>query len=216
MEGGSVIANMSKKNNKRPNGLNCCFRGIGTNNRGSNSFRDCIKINYKSFKNFTRNLGREYNKGFKRLLNSTEGFISTVEFLLWLIVIMFVLFGGIDYYITEVQHNMVEETTNFYLSKMKFAGTLYDSDKWDLINELDEKGFKNINVSATDGYGNELSSDTIIVRDTEDLTASVLFLEVKAEPHTKPFMFGRLLGAKEEDDFYFKVDRRSISERPAY
>lgn len=142
--------------------------------------------------------------------------MSTIEFMLWFTIIIFVLFGGVDYYITEVQHNIVEETTNFYLSKMRFAGTLYDDDKQNIIGELSERGFKNISVSATNGYGCELSDDTIIVRDVEDLTASVLFLEVKAEPFTKPFMFGKLLGAKEEDDFYFKIDRRAISERPAY
>lgn len=136
--------------------------------------------------------------------------------MLYFTLIIFVLFGGVDYYITEVQFNIVEETTNFYLSKMKFAGTLHDTDRLSLISELTDKGFRNISVSATDGYGNELNSGTIIVRNVEDLRASVLFLEVKAEPHTKPFMFGKLLGAKEEDNFYFKVDRRSMSERPAY
>lgn len=131
-------------------------------------------------------------------------------------IFIFIIFGGVDYYITEVQHTIVEEATNFYLSKMKFAGTLYDDDRINLVKELSDKGFKNINISAKDGYGNELNSDTIIVRDVENLTGSTLYLEVKAEPHTKPFIFGKLLGVKEREEFYFKVDRRSMSERPSY
>ncbi len=207
---------MVEKINKRPNGFDSYNRITDNYSRSSSSSGNCAKICYRPFKSFTRKNCRKYNEGFKRLLKGTEGFMSTIEFMLWFTIIIFVLFGGVDYYITEVQHNIVEETTNFYLSKMRFAGTLYDDDKQNIIGELSERGFKNISVSATNGYGCELSDDTIIVRDVEDLTASVLFLEVKAEPFTKPFMFGKLLGAKEEDDFYFKIDRRAISERPAY
>ncbi len=207
---------MLKKTNRGSVGYDYWNRIINGDIRGGGRIRNRIKHNYKSIKNFTRRICKKHNKSFKGLLGDTRGFMSTIEFIFLFTIIIFVLFGGVDYYLTEVQHNIVEETTNFYLSKMKFTGTLHDNDRQSIIAELSDKGFKNITVSATDGYGNELSSNTIIVRNVEDLTASVLFIEVKAEPFTKPFMFGRLLGSKEEDNFYFKVDRRSMSERPTY
>ena len=206
---------MVEKNSKRSNRF-VSYNGIIDNySRSSGSSRNRTRLCCKSFKGFTHKNCRKYNKGFKGLLKNTDGFMSTIEFLFWLIVIIFVLFGGIDYYITEVQYNIVEETTNFYLSKMRFAGTLYDDDKQNIVDELSEKGFENINVVATDGYGNELSDEIIITRNIDDLMASKLYLEVTAEPYARPFMFGRFLGIKEDDGFYFKVDRRAISERPA-
>lgn len=128
----------------------------------------------------------------------------------------FILFGGLDYYITEVQYNTVEETANFYLSKMKFAGTLYDEDRLGIIEELQEKGFKNIKITAKDSFGNNLTSENVIVRNTEKVTESTLYLEVLAEPATVPFIFGRLIGVKEEEKFYFRVNRRTLSEKPSF
>lgn len=129
---------------------------------------------------------------------------------------MFILFGGIDYYITEVQYSILEEASDFYISKMKFQGTLQNTDRIKIIDELEAKGFKNIIIKAKDGYDNELNNDYIIVRDTEDIVSSALHLEIIAEPKAMPFMFGRLLGVKEDKDFYFKVTRRAISEKPRY
>lgn len=128
-------------------------------------------------------------------------------------IFVFIVFGTVDYYITEVQHNIVEEATNYYLNRMKFLGTLYESDKVTLINELSNKGFKNLEVIATDGYGNTLDDNTIIFRNSEEPTSSTLILYVKAEPYSRPFIFGKLLGAEEKEKFYFNVKRRSISER---
>ena len=192
------------------------FRNASLDHGGGGNIRNYIKNCFKSIKGSPRRNCKKYHKGFKGFLKDTAGYMISLEFLLYLTIFIFIIFGGVDYYLTEVQHNIVEEATNFYLSKMKFAGTLYNQDRMDLVEELSGKGFKNITISAKDGYGNELNSDTIIVRNVENLPASTLYLEVKAEPHMQPFILGKILGAEENDQFYFKVDRRSISERSSH
>ena len=91
---------MVEKNSKRSNRF-VSYNGIIDNyGRGSGSSRNCAKFRCQSAKGFAYKNCRKYNESFKGLLSNTDGFMSTIEFLFWLIVIIFVLFGGIDYYIT--------------------------------------------------------------------------------------------------------------------
>lgn len=197
----------------RSNTLNRVFtNGYGCINRYLYNLYDHIK----AFKRNTYQCCQKHNISLKGLLKSECGALVSFEILLWLTVIVFIIFGGIDYYIAEKQLNDIDEIKSHYLSKMKISGTFSREFKDDIEDELEDKGLEIIDVYAKDGYNNYMDDDDVIFRNVDDVKSSVIKLYIKAKPRVEPFAFGKLLGAKENDEFYFYRKGRTISERPNY
>lgn len=138
----------------------------------------------------------------------------TIEFLILLPFILFITFGGTDYFVTQVQQDQIEHIKSYYLDRMKIEGTLTDNDRTSLYNELVKHGFNTIDISAMDAYGTSLDSSTILVRNIDDPDQSKMIFEIQASPKFKPFMFGKLLGISPDGNFYFKVGGETLSEKP--
>ena len=71
-------------------------------------------------------------------------------------------------------------------------------------------------IGVFDYDGNEMDSSDIKVRNIEEVDESVMKLVVSAKPRYKPFLFGKLLGLEEHDEFFFKVGGEVLSERPMF
>ncbi|WP_459195610.1 hypothetical protein [Wukongibacter baidiensis] len=136
--------------------------------------------------------------------------------MLWTTIIVFIIFGGIDYYIVEKQLNDIEEIKAHYLSQMKVSGVYSRSLKMDMEKELVNKGLDDIQINATDGYDMDITDGDVIFRNVDDVKKSTIKLTIKAKPKIEPFIFGRLIGAEEDEEFYFSVKGRTVSERPNY
>jgi len=133
--------------------------------------------------------------------------------LIYIPLIAFILFNGVDYYITSVQHNNLENRKNYYLDIMRIEGT-YSSSLDQLIQtELDNMGFENIDVLATT-YNDFDASTMHVYRNIDNPAESRMKLTIEASPKFTPFVFGRLLGVTEDDEFKFVVKGEALSERP--
>lgn len=173
-----------------------------------------FNTNFTRFKEITRNFISINNTTFPiRLLKDDKAAAISVEFLILLPIILFMLFGGTDYYITQAQQDQVEHVKTYYLDRMKIEGTLIDEDKADIYNKLTSKGYSNIDITAKDIEGNELDSSTVLVRNIEEPDKGKLILNIQATPKFQPFMFGKILGSTVNPDFYFKVGGETLSEK---
>ena len=152
----------------------------------------------------------------KRLLKDRKGYVNSIEFLLYFTLIVFIIFGGIDYYLAEMQYSRVEEIKNFYLAQIKFQGTVTETISNNIVAELEEIGFEDIQITAKDGLGNDLTTGHIALKNVNNPQQSIINLEILAKPKSKPFLIGRLLGVTEQEEFYFKVKGRDMSERVNY
>lgn len=148
-----------------------------------------------------------------RLLKNNNGSAMSIEFLILLPIILFLIFGGTDYLVTQVQYDQIEHLKVFYLDRMKIDGTLTDDDRTKLFNKLTVQGYSNIMITATDANGDALDSTTVLVRNIDNPDNSKLVLNIIATPKFKPFMFGQLLGATPTSDFYFNVGGETLSEK---
>lgn len=166
---------------------------------------------------YTQKIRRKHKDGFWfRILKETKGTVNSVEFLIYLTIVLFLLFGGVDYFVTQVQLSMLEHTKDYYVDRMRLEGNLTDELKNELKNELENKGFTNIEITVVDNWGTPVNSTQIITRNVDDINASILELRLKASPKFVPFMFGRLIGINEDTNFYFMVKGKVLSEKPIF
>lgn len=149
------------------------------------------------------------------LLNC-RGSVSSIEFLIYFTLFIFILFSGIDYFVTQQQYNMLESVHSFYMNKMKIEGTLSSDSYYEMFNKLTNLGFKDIIIEGLDVNKVPLDDNTLLVRNLEDVSASEMELYIKATPKFVPFMFGKLIGITETDKFYFEVGGRTLSEKPMF
>lgn len=206
---------MDKKTIKRPRGL-WSNRNVTVDCWSCNAFWLYLKRIDWSFKKNTYKRSRKHKRSFSLRLLKDERGNGSIEFLILLPIILFMIFGSVDYYITQMQYNHLENTKNYYTNVMKIQGTLTNTDLVDLNYVLHHTGFKNIHISARD-YNNTELDEKIIYRNTEKPNTSRMSLLIKAEPSFEPFAFGKLLGTKDSeigDGFYFLVKGDTLSERP--
>lgn len=131
--------------------------------------------------------------------------------------IAFLLFNGVDYYLTSVQHNNLENRKNYYLDVMRLEGGFSLELENKIITELNSMGFENVAISATTYGGGDLSTyGDYIYRNIDNPTESRMILQIEAEPNFRPFILGRLLGVNEDETFKFVVKGEALSERPYY
>lgn len=175
-----------------------------------------INSYYGSIRSFAYKKRRKHenNKKF-RLLKDIKGAVISVEMLIYIPLISFILFSGVDYYITSVQHNNLENRKNYYLDIMRIEGTYNTSLEQLIKTELDNMGFEDIEIIATTYNDYDLST-VYVHRNIDNPYESRMKLQITASPKFKPFVFGRLLGVEEEDKFSFLVKGEALSERPIF
>ena len=192
-----------------------------------NAFYNCRSITLKfsnfweivgSFKTVAQSSSKKYNRGNSfRPLKDKNGSAGSLEFLILLPIILFIIFGSIDYYITQMQYNHLENIKNYYTNIMKVQGTLTDEDLNKLVTELDKSGFKESSIDML-GYNETDIRGRIVYRNIEKPDEARMSLIIKTQPKFEPFIFGRLLGEKGDEDgfFYFWVKGDALSEKSYY
>lgn len=207
---------MGEKNVGRSKWSSIICRSIGYHDRSAYGRSNRGKHINGTVKRSASGNDKKYHRHFKGLLIDNRGYMSSLEFVILFTLITFLLFGGVDYYLTEMQYSVIEEATNHYLNRMAFVGTLTNADRLSLLEELESKGFINITISPRNWHGEEIGEGDVVVRDIQSPETSLMTLEVSASPQTAPFALGRLLGVQEEGVFYFNVRGRRTSEVPNF
>lgn len=184
----------------------CCYFGIPS-----------IRKIVRGFKANTQGCSKKHKRRFSiwSIINCNKGSTGSIEFILLLPLILFIIFGSIDYYITQMQYNHLENIKNYYTNIMKVQGTLNDEDLSALRAELDKSGFKNTIIDIVDCNGVDIRG-RVIYRNIERPKEARMSLRIKTQPKTEPFIFGKLIGEKEEDSFFFFVKGDVLSEKSYY
>ena len=139
---------------------------------------------------------------------SSERGITTVEFLLYAGLVVFLIFGSIDYWITGQRINQVEHLKNYYLDRVRLEGYLTVADENELVGRLTAAGFEDITIDApkeSAGWPRVLRSN--------DLSASEVWLRIRCRMVPRPFVFAQAIGGGVPGDFYVDVGGRALSER---
>lgn len=149
------------------------------------------------------------------LLSDIRGATASAEIMFYVPLIAFLLFNGVDYYLTSVQHNNLENRKNYYLDIMRIEGTYSLELENKIVTELGNMGFQNIAVKATTVGGGSLSGYNVY-RNIDNPTESRMILTIEAEPNFRPFILGRMLGVNDGEDFKFVVKGEALSEKPYF
>lgn len=197
---------------------------LNNNNRSSCFGFSNIGKFIRRFKAIARNGSEKHKRSFsiRSLINCSKGSANSVEILLLMPIILFIIFGSVDYYITQMQYNHLENIKNYYTNVMKVQGTLTNEDLGELVTRLDESGFEveSDSINVLD-YNNVSIGEKVVYRNTEKPNESKMSLIIKVKPKFEPFVFGRLLGIKdknseEEDRFFFLVKGDALSEKSCF
>jgi len=199
---------MAKKTIKRRKWSRCIGRIIDYWNRNYRHWWSDLCSTARTTAKSTQASIRGYQKRNKRLLKDQFGGVTSIEFLIYFTLFVFIIFAGVDYYTTEVQYSFMEDTNEHYLSQMRFQGEITDTQIALIQDELENRGFKEVQVNAYNAYNN------VVYRDTGNPANSILRLEISAKPVNTPFIFGRLLGSAEDGEVVYTVKGRGLSEKP--
>lgn len=211
---------MVKKDVKKRGRL-CHSRIIADNSRSCNFGISDIRRTTKRFKTDSQGSSEKHKGCFsiRALISCNKGSAGSVEFILLLPLILFIIFGSIDYYITQMQYNHLENIKNYYTNIMKVQGTLTDEDLSALRTELDKSGFEsteiNTGIDIVDCSGTDIRG-RIVYRNIERPEEARMSLRIKTQPKMEPFLFGKLLGEKGEGKFFFFVKGDVLSEKSYY
>lgn len=174
----------------------------------------------KRISTYAQNFYRK-NERYKKfgLLSDIRGGVTSIEVLIYVPIIAFLLFNGVDYYLTSVQHNNLENRKNFYLDVIRIEGTYTSELDSQIRAELNAMGFKDVDIDVSRKSGGTnfgLMSGEYVYRNIDEPDESRIFLSIKAKPNFQPFILGRLLGVKEDDSFMFVVKGEALSEKSYY
>lgn len=202
-------------------------RRLWDNRNANNCISGCINRIYRFTETYIRCIcsnarkkcnANERDKKFG-LLKDIRGSVTSIELLIYIPIICFILFNGVDYYLTSVQHNNLENRKNYYLDVMRIEGTFSGELEAKIVAELGSMGLTNITIEATKISGGTdvpVYSDEYVYRNVNKPEEARMKLIIEAVPKFKPFIFGRLLGVNEGDDFKFVVKGEALSEKPYF
>lgn len=138
------------------------------------------------------------------IFKSEKGSVLSVEFLIVAILLIFLVFGALDYWLIQVKMQQAEHIKNYYLDRIRVEGCLTPSDQAEMISRFQQAGFT---VASIDAPASR------ILKNIENPDASEVWLRVDAKLNQKPFLLGSLLGVTSPDGLTVRVAGRELSER---
>ena len=144
----------------------------------------------------------------KRFIICQRGY-GTFEFLLYAGLIIFLVFGSIDYALTQNRISQVDMYKEYYLDRVRLEGWLSTADESALVSGLSAKGYQDITIDAP----RESQGHSRILRNTEDPAASEVWLGIQCRPVPQPLKFGGAIGSPAGEEFVINVGGRALSER---
>ena len=135
---------------------------------------------------------------------------AAIQFIVYAGLISFMIFGSIDYWLTQQRISQVEFIKQYYMDRVRLEGCLTADDESSLVSHLTAAQFDNItiNTSAKESLG-----ESRVLRNTNDLDGSEVFLEITCEPVPQPFALVQLIGSDAPGAFTIDVKGRALSER---
>ena len=146
----------------------------------------------------------------KNIIKNQSGGVNSIEFIIYFTIIVFIMFSGVDYYVAQARYGIMEQLKEQALDRMRIDGWLPESDQDSIVTKLESMGYSNIEIGGSlEGIINEP-----ITRNVLNSELSIVSLTITAKPREVPFMFGKLVGAKEDGEFIIRVKGEALSERP--
>lgn len=132
-----------------------------------------------------------------------KGTVLTIEFLIVSMLLIFFVFGVLDYWLLQVRVQQAEHIKNYYLNRIRVEGYLTPQDRDRLVNDMKIAGFTVKSVDAPWAP---------VVRNVQNPEGSEVWLTVEAEMDQKLFVLGVLLGAPPPNTLTLRFSGRDLSE----
>lgn len=147
---------------------------------------------------------------FKRNFLKDESGNAAIQFIIYAGLISFMIFGSIDYWLTQQRISQVEFIKQYYLDRVRLEGCLTIEDESSLVSRLTAAQFNNITINTS---AKESMGEPRVLRNSDDLDGSEVYLEIKCEPEPQPFLLAQLIGSPAPGPFTIDVKGRALSER---
>lgn len=144
------------------------------------------------------------------LLRNEKGGVNSIEFIIYFAIIVFMMFTGIDYYVAQVRHSLVEQAKEQALDRMRIEGWLTTEAQEQIRGRLENMGYSDIQFDGT--VQGIISSP--VTRNVKNSEISTVSLIITCKPREVPFLLGRLVGASDGGEFVIRVGGEALSERP--
>lgn len=143
-----------------------------------------------------------------RLLADERG--NAIDFLIVSILTFFLLFAGVDYYTTLMQHQVAEHIMHYYLERIRVEGFLTTTDENEMRAKFSSVGLPIESISCP----LQSQGASRVLRNPQNPDASRIDVTVVCKPVQRPFLIGKLIGgATAPDTFRIKVGGSVLSER---
>ena len=142
--------------------------------------------------------------------------------LIYITLLLFFVFGSVDFTITLIHYMQAEQIKETYLDRMRIEGWLSAA----AFEEMEEryshigmtiKGIEGTVHNAVEIPNNSLSGgyiDKPVTRNVENINESKVTINIELKPVTKPFFSGKLLGQSNDEEFVYRLGGVVYSELP--
>lgn len=150
----------------------------------------------------------DYESHRLRLLTDERG--SIIDFLIVSILTFFLLFAGVDYYVTLMQHQIAEHIMHYYLERIRVEGFLTTADESEMRAKYNSVGLPVESISCP----LQSQGASRVLRNPQNPDASRINVTVTCKPVQRPFLIGKLIGGlTAPDTFRIRVGGSVLSER---
>lgn len=126
------------------------------------------------------------------------------------VVLVFLTFGGLDYWVLMSKHQYAEHLAERYLQRMAIEGRLSSADEADLIADFASIGSPVESITGP----RESRGNPRVLRNPESAEASKVVLRIVSKPEPEPLFLGKIIGGQTAgDDYRIIVGGERISER---
>lgn len=139
----------------------------------------------------------------KQFIQDNRGQAISADFIIVGLILIVLMFGCIDYWVTEANLQQAEHIKNYYLDRSRITGGLSSEDRINMTSSLDKCGFTVSSISAPD--------EGSVKRDLDNLgIIPEVWLNVHIKFKNQPFLIGSFLGVN--NDKTIKLTGRSFTE----
>ncbi|KUG05226.1 hypothetical protein ASZ90_017299 [hydrocarbon metagenome] len=160
-----------------------------------------------------------------RKIHTQTGAAMSVELLIVMAIICFLIFGGQDYWLAQIKIQQTEHIKNYYLDRMRLEGCLTEDDAQNMVDALNNNKLvltkleapleNSFSVSEVDMSGCLVGR---VVRNAnipeiEDIAQSEVYLRMEVETEGYGFPFIALIGYDNSEKLTIQSSGRALSEK---
>lgn len=173
-------------------------------------------------KSHIQSRSRQHKRCDKLWLIGNKG-TSRIEIVIYLTLLMFFVFGSIDFTVTLLRHMQAEQIKHEYIDRMRIEGYLSQTAFLEMQERFENIGMTIVGIEGTvANVSSAIENNTLgggfvegpVTRNAENINASQISLLIELEPGRQPFFSGRLIGQNAGEDFTFTAGGVAFSELP--